>query len=69
MIYAGTLSYFAGLQAQYELSDLISKVKTLQIANIQGQQIYKMDQTNIDTALAKLNLSNSIKEGKCAEYA
>jgi len=28
-----------------------------------------MDQTNIDTALAKLNLSNSIKEGKCAEYA
>ena len=81
-MYAGTLSYFAQLQAQYELSTLASKanispmfqrdptnptqavstVKALQLANQQGQQIYKIDNTNIDTVLPKLNLSNSIKQ-------
>jgi len=81
-MYAGTLSYFAGLQAQYELSALASKanispmfntdpanptqaistIKALQLANAQGQQIYKIDQTNIDTVLQKLNLSNSVKQ-------
>ena len=49
-MYAGTLSYFAGLQARHQL------------ANAQGQQIYKIDQTNIDTVLQKLNLSNSVKQ-------
>jgi len=82
MMYAGTLSYFAQLQAQYELSAFASKanispmfntdpnnptqgistVKALQLANAQDQQIYKIDQTNIDTVLPKLNLSNSIKQ-------
>ena len=81
-MYTETLSYFAGLQAQYELSTLASKanispmfntdpnnptqgistVKALQLANAQGQQIYKIDQTNIDTVLPKLNLSNSVKQ-------
>jgi len=61
MMYAGTLSYFAQLQAQYELSALASKIKTLQLANQQGQQIYKIDNTNIDSVLPKLNLSDSIK--------
>ena len=81
-MYTETLSYFAGLQAQYELSTLASKanispmfntdpnnptqgistVKALQLANAQGQQIYKIDQTNIDTVLPKLNLSDSIKQ-------
>ena len=60
-MYAGTLSYFAQLQAQYELSALASKIKTLQLANQQGQQIYKIDNTNIDSVLPKLNLSDSIK--------
>jgi len=49
-MYAGTLSYFAGLQARHQL------------ANAQGQQIYKIDQTNIDTVLPKLNLSNPVKQ-------
>ena len=40
----------------------ISTVKALQLANQQGQQIYKIDQTNIDTVLPKLNLSNTIKQ-------
>ena len=40
----------------------ISTVKALQLANAQGQQIYKIDQTNIDTVLPKLNLSDSIKQ-------
>ena len=40
----------------------ISTVKALQLANAQGQQIYKIDQTNIDTVLQKLNLSDSIKQ-------
>ena len=40
----------------------ISTVKALQLANAQGQQIYKIDQTNIDTTLPKLNLSNAIKQ-------
>jgi len=40
----------------------ISTVKALQLANAQGQQIYKIDQTNIDTVLPKLNLSNSVKQ-------
>ena len=61
-MYAGTLSYFAQLQAQYKLSALASTVKALQLANAQGQQIYKIDQTNIDTVLPKLNLSNSVKQ-------
>ena len=80
-MYAGTLSYFAGLQAQYELSTFASKanispmfqtdptnptqavstVKALQLANQQGQQIYKIDNTNIDTVLLKLKLSQTIK--------
>ena len=40
----------------------ISTVKALQLANAQGQQIYKIDQTNIDTVLQKLNLSDTIKQ-------
>ena len=39
----------------------ISTVKALQLANAQGQTIYKIDQTNIDAVLPKLNLSNDIK--------
>ena len=48
-MYAGTLSCFAQLQA-------------LQLANAQGQKIYKIDSTNIDIVLPKLNLSNTIKQ-------
>jgi len=82
MMYAGTLSYFAQLQAQSQLSALVSKVKispifntdpnnptqaistvkALQLANAQGQQIYKIDQTNITEVLPKLHLSNDIKQ-------
>jgi hypothetical protein len=40
----------------------VSTVKALQLANAQGQQIYKIDQTNIDTVLPKLNLSDTIKQ-------
>jgi len=40
----------------------ISTVKALQLANAQGQQIYKIDNTNIDEVLPKLNLSNSVKQ-------
>jgi len=40
----------------------ISTVKALQLANQQGQKIYKIDQTNIDTVLPKLNLSSTIKQ-------
>ena len=40
----------------------ISTVKALQLANAQGQQIYKIDNTNIDEVLPKLNLSDTIKQ-------
>ena len=81
-MYTGTLSYFAQLQAQHQLSAIafkanifpifntdptnptqaVSRVKALQLANTQGQQIYKIDSTNIDTVLPKLNLSSTIKQ-------
>ena len=81
-MYTGTLSYFAQLQAQHQLSAIafkanifpifntdptnptqaVSRVKALQLANAQGQQIYKIDQTNIDEVLPKLNLSSTIKQ-------
>jgi len=81
-MYTGTLSYFAQLQAQHQLSAIafkanifpifntdptnptqaISTIKALQLANTQGQQIYKIDSTNIDTVLPKLNLSSTIKQ-------
>jgi len=51
MMYAGTLSHFAQLQA-------------LQLANQQGQKIYKIDSTNIDTVLPKQNIQNSVNQGK-----
>ena len=38
----------------------ISAVKALQLANTQGQKIYQINQTNIDTILPKLNLSSDI---------
>ena len=38
----------------------ISAVKALQLANTQGQKIYQINQTNIDTTLPKLNLSSDI---------
>ena len=38
----------------------ISTVKALQLANAQGQQIYKIDQTNIAEVLPKLHLSNDV---------
>ena len=40
----------------------ISTVKALQLANAQGQQIYKIDNTNIDEVLPKLNLSSTINK-------
>ena len=45
---------------QITQSQEISTVKALQLANAQGQQIYKIDSTNIDEVLPKLHLSSDI---------
>jgi hypothetical protein len=38
----------------------ISAVKAMQIANAQGQKIYRIDQSNLDTALSDIRLSSAI---------
>ena len=38
----------------------ISAVKALQLANAQGQKIYQINQTNVDTIIPKLHLSSDI---------
>ena len=40
--------------------EAISAVKALQIANSQGQKIYQINQTNVDTVVPNLNLSSDI---------
>ncbi len=42
-------------------TDAISAVKAIQIANAQSQKLYRIDQTNLETALADVQLNDAVK--------